>query len=341
MHDINNFVQRIRHLLLVVKTGKSDVDSLNLGPEDLDKILQNQALAAYTPELLTRHGRLHAVAKCQELNEGIVGFSFMLTFPRLKQPYLVYSIFQTGFFAEDGKCYKLKEGGKVVIADEIIYNFNGCPNDVFELCPENDFQLSISVSCINKSSKDCVVIESNLTEPNIVEIESGILVTSSSDVSVFDKEGHSTATYSQCTAYIKWDNMTHAVQIDDYERIFINPHHDGMNQVTLNISMDYRVHNGKFVYPLEAPDVINISLIPEMKAINNIIDDNVNKVDFKFKEVDSTLFGVSMTAYGTLLLQGIFIVVFVIVVWQCCPDWKCCSRKNPINITNPNENISL
>ena len=52
-----------------------------------------------------------------------------------------------------------------------------------------------------------------------------------------------------------------------------------------------------------------------MKVINNIIDDNVNKVDFKFKKVDSTVFGVSMTAYGTLLLQGIFIV-FVIVVWR-------------------------
>ena len=266
----------------------------------------------------------------------------MLTFPRLEHPYQVYSIFQTGFFAEDGKCYKLKEGGKVVIADEIIYNFNGCPTDVFELCPENDFLLSISFSCINNSSKDCPVIESNITEPNIVEIESGILVTSSSDISVFDKEGHSTATYSQSTAYIKWDNMTHAVLID--ERIFFNPHDDGMNRVALNISMDYRVHDGKFVYPLEAPDLINISLIPEMKVINDIIDDNVNKVDFKFEDIDSTVFGVSMTAYGSLILQGICII-FVIIVWQCCPGWKCCqpgptSLPNPMQRRNENEDKS-
>ena len=70
--------------------------------------------------------------------------------------------------------------------------------------------------------------------------------------------------------YIKWDNITHVVQID--KRILFNPNDDGINQVDLNIRIDYyRVHNRKFVYPLETLDMINISLIPEMKVINNII----------------------------------------------------------------------
>ena len=76
--------------------------------------------------------------------------------------------------------------------------------------------------------------------------------------------------------YIKWDNITrHAVQID--KRILFNPNDDGINQVDLNISIDYyRVHNRKFVYPLETLDMINISLIPEMKVINDIIHDKVD-----------------------------------------------------------------
>ena len=76
--------------------------------------------------------------------------------------------------------------------------------------------------------------------------------------------------------YNKWDNITYAVQID--KRIFLNPNNDGINQVDLNISIDYyRVHNRKFVYPLETLDMINISgLIPEMKVINDIIHDNVD-----------------------------------------------------------------
>ena len=127
--------------------------------------------------------------------------------------------------------------------------------------------------------------------------------------------------------------MTHVVQFDG--RIFFNPHDDGMNRVALNINTDYRVHDGKFVYPEEAPDMINISLIPEMKVINNIIDDNLNKVDFKFEDVDSTMFGVSMTAYGSLILQGICIV-FVIIVWRCYPSWKCC-QPGPTSISNPME----
>jgi len=68
---------------------------------------------------------------------------------------------------------------------------------------------------------------------------------------------------------------TCTVQID--KRIFFNPNDDGINQVDLNISIDYyRVHNRKFVYPLETLDMINISLIPEMKVINDIIYDNVD-----------------------------------------------------------------
>ena len=74
---------------------------------------------------------------------------------------------------------------------------------------------------------------------------------------------------------IKWDNITHALQID--KRIFFNPNDDRINQVDLNISIDYyRVHNRKFVYPLETLDMINISLIPGQKVINDIIRDNVD-----------------------------------------------------------------
>ena len=77
---------------------------------------------------------------------------------------------------------------------------------------------------------------------------------------------------------------------------------DGITQVDLNISMDYRVHNGKFVHPLEFRDAWYDQYLPDPQKvlINVIIHNYVDKVDFKVENVDLTVSGVSMTTCGRL-----------------------------------------
>ena len=86
------------------------------------------------PTLLLEHARLMPVAGCQNLGDEYIGFSFVMTLPRLLRPSPVYEVLQTGFYpVEKKECYKVEESSQIIFEDGSLFSFEGCREGLSDL----------------------------------------------------------------------------------------------------------------------------------------------------------------------------------------------------------------
>ena len=328
LHDYDVYMRRMKELHSAVTTGRKSLADLKLDPEVLGTILQHEVFqdSTYSEELLTDYGRLHAIAGCQNFNDTSMAFSFALTIPRLLNPYPVYSTFQTGFLKDD-KCYKVKGVGRLVMENGKFYDYNHCPPDFFGLCSETSFQQSSALSCLNMNSENCSTIVAECSPYNLIELESGVLVTSTSDITAYDRNGHLLTKYTNNTAFVKWDNITYSIVVDG--RVIVKE-----LVMEVDLKVDYVQAKSTFFYP----DRIDLPLLDHMTRLNEKIDKNDDEVDLQFEKMSYDVFSNTLKSYFSIIFDAIFAILFIYLAIKA---GQCCVTANPAGITNPRGSTAL
>ena len=271
------------------------------------------------PTLLLEHARLMPVAGCQNLGDEYIGFSFVMTLPRLLRPSPVYEVLQTGFYpVEKKECYKVEESSQIIFEDGSLFSFEGCREGLFGLCSDASFRRSLSLSCLTNSSlsSTCQLTKSNCSPYNVESLNPGVLITSTEGATVFNEDGHAVEHFApNRSTYIPWSLEIQAVHVGT--RILFNPSTYN-NTLTMNMHYDANATN---LFRFDESDVLNISTIPELKKIDEQIRQTNSQVKLNFDNAKSTFLNPSIFDYVTLCLVAFLFVCLLVVsikLWECC-----------------------